>query len=126
MIMNKEYQKEFLSTFKNPSELIEDDDKALIAQNMQNDILSSLGSELLGNNSLNIEDVDIDLFLSTCEEMEINPIEIIEEILTSTLNSKKTFKIHDKDISLEGLPDFFKKAKENFIKQKESEDINNF
>ena len=89
--MNKEYQKEFLSTFKNPSELIEDDDKALIAQNMQDDILSSLGSELLGNNSLNVEDVDIDLFLSTCEEMEINPIEIIEEILTSTLNSKKNF-----------------------------------
>ena len=124
--MNKEDQKKFLNTFKDASELFEKDDKISIAKQVQEDVASSIASEFFGKDILKDQPIDIDLLLSTYEKFGVDPIDAIYELLTAGLKDKKTFRFHDKDISLEGLPDFFKKAKENFIKQKESEDINNF
>ena len=88
--------------------------------------MQSLNSEFSLDSSEKPEDLDIDSFFSLCEEMSVDPTEMIDSFLNIACNNIKTFKVHDKDVSLEGLPDFFKKAKENFIKEKESEDINNF
>lgn len=124
--MNKDQQKEFLSNFLNPSKVFSEDSQLDIAKNIQNDIMQSLNSEFSVDYSSKPEDLEIDSFFSMCEEMSVDPTEIIDSFLTLACNNIKTFKVHDKDISLEGLPDFFKQAKENFIKEKESEDINNF
>ena len=124
--MNKNQQKEFLNIFLNPSKLFDKSDQSIMAKNIQNDIINTIGSEIFGDVSRKPEDIDVDSFLSMCEEMSVNPIDEIESMLNMACKDIKSFDLNGNDISLEALPDFFKKAKENFTKQKESEDIKNF
>ncbi len=124
--MKKEQQKEFLKNFLNPSNVFSEDSQLTVAKNIQNDIMNTLGSEFSISDSEKAEDINIDSFFSVCEEMSTDPIEAIESFLSLACKDIKNFDLNGKDVSLEALPDFFKKAKENFIKQKESEDINNF
>jgi hypothetical protein len=124
--MNEDHQKEFFKFFINPEKNINDKAKSLSVKKLHSEILKSLSNLPKDYAPEQIENFDIDIFFATCKESGIEPIDVLEDFLNIIVSHKSNFKFEGKEFSIEGLPDFFSKAKENFTKQKESEDINNF
>lgn len=124
--MNKDQTKEFLNIFANPTHLLEDESQSFAMNKLHSEILKEIHSEDLYGTSLDGVECDLDSFIEICEERGVEPMELIGEFLELMLSNQKTVEFQGQEFSLEGLPNFFIQAKENFIKEKKSEDINNF
>lgn len=127
--MNIKEQKEFLTSIYNISRFAQDSEKEMAIKKMQLEIMDSLSSNLpdmMNNQDIDFNESSIDDFVKICEEMEIEPVDVIKEFLQHSFSNHKTFNFEGHDISLEGIHEFFEKSQENFLKEKDENNINNF
>jgi len=125
--MNRVDQKEFLTPLLNISDYLENSSDAFSIRKIQEDVTKTVcenwndGEPLYGTTKISYDDLE-----AHADDLGVEPIDIYEWMCETVSKTSKDLEFHGKTISFKNLLKIFLEKKEQFIKYKESEDINNF
>ena len=123
--MKIEDQKEFIKGLFAYKNSIDSDSTKHMAATIEKDTADALAANLSEGQLTPKLDISVEDVFALAENGNIEPIELIENIFTM-VSELKDIEHQGRDIDLSHSKKIFDKLKENFIKHKEEEDINNF
>ena len=125
--MNRSDQKEFLTPLLNISNSLNSSADKFTVKKVQSDIFNTMYKEFAGESytgsppELTYEDLE-----AQADDLGVEPIDIFEFMCNTVAENVKDIDLYGKTVSFDHIKKIFQEAKENFIKQKESEDIRNY
>lgn len=123
--MNIDDQKEFIRGLFSYKKNIKSEESRFIVENFESEFSESISKELFGSSIDPNYQFDIEQLFSIAEENGVEPIEYVEFIFNMFQNMQE-FEHHGKKINFSHAMEIFERAKQNFIEQKEAQDIKNF
>lgn len=125
--MNRSDQKEFLTPLLNISNSLNSSADKFTVKKVQSDIFNTMYKGFTGESytgsppELTYEDLE-----AQADDLGVEPIDIFEFMCNTIAENVKDIDLYGKTVSFDHVKKIFQEAKENFIKQKESEDIRNY
>lgn len=125
--MNIEDQKEFIKSLFKISDSTSEKELGFLLKTCQDDIASSVFEDLTGD-KLNekITEQDIDELFDRCDELNIDPISIVELLCEQLTKDGKDLTHRGQTIPFSKMKYILSEAKEKFIKHKSEQDIKNY
>ena len=123
--MKIEDQKEFIKGLLSYKNSIDSDSTKHMAVTIEKDTADALAASLSEGQVAPKLDISAEDVFTLAENNNIEPIELIENIFTMVSELEK-LEHQGREIDLSGSKKIFDQLKENFIKHKKEEDINNF
>lgn len=123
--MKIEHQKEFIQGLLAYKNSIHDESKKHMVSTIEKDTAEAFSENIfegkaVPNLNLSVEDV-----FALAENGNVEPIELIESMF-GAISEIENFEHQGREIDLSSSKKIFDQLKENFIKHKKEEDINNF
>jgi hypothetical protein len=97
-----------------------------VHQDFHDGVVADVNKELMGIPGLkNIGEMDIDNYIASCEEHDIDPMDNIAYAF-ELISSVGKISLQGREVDLSLAPEILEKLKQKFIKHKEANDIKNF
>ena len=123
--MKIENQKEFIKGLLSYKNSIDSDSTKHMAATIEKDTADTLAANLSEGQVDPKLDISVEDVFTLAENNNIEPIELIENIFTM-VSELENLEHQGREIDLSSSKKIFDQLKENFIKHKKEEDINNF